>query len=190
LAGADEHDPARVLNLPNVITLARLCAVPATVWLMLNHKLDTAFIVFLLAGLSDAVDGWLARKLGQQSALGAMMDPVADKALLVSVYILLAVLGWLPDWLAILVVFRDVTIIGGLLLMWQLGLQPPITPLLISKLNSAAQLILAATALFTAGFGVAAGPLLAALIWLAAATTLASGTAYVVGAARLLAGRP
>lgn len=176
---------AGLFTLPNLITLARLCAVPAAVWLILQHRLDLAFLVFVGAGISDAVDGWLARVRNARSALGALLDPVADKALLVSVYVTLAAVGVLPDWLAILVVFRDLLIVGGVLFLWVLGFPARIRPLLVSKANTAAQIGLAALALLLKGFGLAAPTLLETMIWLVAATTFASGAAYVVQAARM-----
>ena len=178
------NPPAILLTLPNLITLARLCAVPAAVWLILQHRLDTAFLVFVGAGISDAVDGWLARVRNARSALGAILDPVADKALLVSVYVTLAAIGVLPDWLAILVVFRDMVIVGGILVLWVLGQPPAIKPLLVSKLNTLLQIALAALALLLAGFGLAADGLLVAMIWAVALSTLASGAAYVTAALR------
>ncbi|MBU8539095.1 CDP-alcohol phosphatidyltransferase family protein [Falsiroseomonas tokyonensis] len=171
-------------TLPNAITFARLCAVPAAIWLMLQHRLDLAFWVFVAAGVSDGLDGWLARRRNSRSALGAMMDPVADKALLVSVYVTLAGLGVLPDWLAILVVFRDLLIVGGVLVLYLLGQPPLIKPLWISKLNTLLQIGLAAFALLMAGYGLGARPVLEAAILLVALTTFASGAAYVVQAAR------
>ena len=190
MATADEHDRERVFTLPNIITFARLFAVPATVWLMLTQRLDLAFIVFLLAGISDGMDGFLARRLGLESELGAFLDPIADKALLSSVMVLLAWLGLLPVWLAVLVVGRDVMIIGGYGLLWLLGLRPPIAPLLISKLNTCAQIALAATALCGAGFGWPAPGVLALLLWLAAGTTFVSGLAYVLGARLMMVAQP
>ncbi len=180
------QDPAPpiLLTLPNIITLARLVAVPGTIWLILQHRLDLAFLLFLAAGLSDALDGWLARVLNARSALGALLDPVADKALLVSVYVTLAAIGVLPDWLAILVVFRDLLIVGGLTLLWMVGNRPPIRPLWVSKLNTLLQITLAALALFIHGFEVPMEMAVTLLIWLVAATTLASGIAYVAQAAR------
>ena len=175
-----------LLTLPNLITLARLASVPATIWLILNHRLDIAFLLFVAAGISDALDGWLARYTNARTAIGALLDPVADKALLVSVYVTLAAMGVLPDWLAILVVFRDVVIVGGLLLLWMLGSRTAIRPLYVSKLNTAMQLVLAGFALFHAGFGVDLPMALLVLVWLTAATTLWSGLAYVVAAARWL----
>ena len=169
-----------LFTLPNVITLARLCAVPGVVWLIIQHRLDLAFLLFVGAGVSDAVDGWLARVRNARSFLGALLDPVADKALLVSVYVTLAVIGVLPDWLAILVVFR------GLLVLAVMGTRPAIRPLLVSKLNTVMQIALAATALLLSGFGLEGGWLQPTLLGLVAGTTIASGAAYVRDAARSL----
>jgi cardiolipin synthase len=158
--------------------------VPATVWLILNGRLDLAFWMFVGAGVSDAADGWLARVRDARSALGAVLDPVADKLLLVCVYVTLAAIGVLPDWLAILVVFRDLVIVGGVLVLWVLGDTPRIRPLMVSKLNTAAQIALAALALLLAGFGLRADWLLSAAVWAVAGTTLASGAAYVAATLR------
>jgi cardiolipin synthase len=187
-APASPEGEAGLFTVPNLITFARICAVPAAVWLMLQHRLDIAFLVFVGAGISDAVDGWLARVWNARSALGALLDPIADKALLVSVYVTLAAINVLPDWLAILVVFRDLLIVGGVVLLWVLGVPARIRPLLVSKANTFAQIALAALALLLAGFALSAPLLLEAMIWLVAATTFASGAAYVVQAARLTAG--
>ena len=173
-----------LVTLPNLITMARLCAVPATVWLILNSRLDLAFWLFVAAGVSDAVDGWVARVRNARSALGAILDPMADKLLLVCVFVTLAAIGVLPDWLAILVVFRDLVIVGGVLVLWVLGQPPRIRPLFVSKANTVAQIALAALALLLAGFGLRADGLLTAVVWLVAGTTFASGAAYVAAALR------
>ncbi|MFC3126618.1 CDP-alcohol phosphatidyltransferase family protein [Pseudoroseomonas globiformis] len=170
--------------LPNAITLARLCAVPATLWLIIHDRLDHAFYLFAAAGLSDALDGWLARRWQVQSPFGAALDPLADKALLICTYIGLAWRGVLPDWLAMLVVFRDVLIMGGVVLLGYLGTVPRMAPLRISKWNTAAQILLAAAALLVAGFALPGDRVLDWLIWAVAATTLLSGLAYVVHALR------
>lgn len=172
-----------LITVPNIITFARLCAVPLAVWLVLQQEIAEAFFLFVAAGLSDAVDGWLARR-GAGSALGALLDPVADKALLVSMYVTLAAVNALPDWLAILVVFRDMLIVGGVVVLAVLGQPVPIRPLLISKANTALQIVLVAVALLLGGFDLAAPLLLTALIWAVAASTMASGAAYVWRAAR------
>lgn len=174
------HD---VLNLPNVITFGRLCAVPLAVWLVIQRETGLAFGLFALAGVSDAVDGWLARRRGG-SALGAMLDPLADKALLVCMFVTLAAIGVLPSWIAILVVFRDLVIVGGITVMWQLAIPVRIKPMLFSKLNTALQLLLVGVVLLLEGFGLQAPWLRTLLIWMVAATTLGSGAAYVWKAAR------
>ena len=176
-------DPATVLTLPNLITFLRLCAVPVAVWLVVRRDLQWAFWMFLLAGMSDALDGFLARR-GARSRLGAVLDPLADKALLTSMYVVLAGIRVLPDWLAILVVFRDVVIVGGVMLMTVLGEPVTFRPLPISKLNTVGQIALVAAALLVAGFRLPFPPGLNWLVWGVAATTLWSGTLYVYTAAR------
>jgi cardiolipin synthase len=171
------------VNLANIITFGRLCAVPLAFWLVLDHRLDDAFLLFVAAGLSDALDGWLARRYGG-NAVGALMDPVADKALLVTMYITLAAVDALPDWLAILVVFRDVLIVGGVIVLAVLGHAVAIRPLYISKLNTVMQIVLIGVSLLQSGFGLSIPGLTLVLIWCVAATTLASGAAYVWNAAR------
>jgi len=172
-----------LLTAPNLITFGRLCAVPLAFWLVLERRLDLAFFLFVLAGLSDAVDGWLARRYGGNS-IGALLDPVADKALLVTMYVTLAVVRELPDWLAILVVFRDLLIVGGVIVMGVLGQPVVIRPLYVSKLNTALQIVLIAATLFLIGFDLMAPVLLTVLIWVVAASTLVSGAAYVWVTAR------
>ncbi len=174
---------ADFLNLPNAITLARLCAVPVAVWLALRDQLVSCFIVFAAAAATDAIDGWLARRRGG-SASGAVLDPLADKALLVSMFVVLAVIGVLPEWLVILAVSRDALIVAGLLAMLLLQRPLRMRPLAVSKLNTALQLLLIALALLLHGFRIEAAPMLDALVWLVAATTLLSGAAYVWKASR------
>jgi cardiolipin synthase (CMP-forming) len=168
-----------LLTLPNVITFARLCAVPLSVWLVLERQFAQAFFLFVAAGASDAVDGWLARRNGGGNSVGAMLDPVADKALLVTMYVTLAVVKVLPDWLAILVVFRDTVIVGGVVVLSLLGQPVLMRPLYISKLNTVLQIVLVAVVLLLSGFGLEAPVVVGVLVWLVAATTLASGAAYV-----------
>lgn len=170
-------------TVPNVITLLRLCAVPVAVWLVVRGQFLAAFWLFAAAGLSDAIDGWLARRLGP-TRLGAVIDPLADKALLVSMYVTLAVVHVLPDWLAILVVFRDVVIVGGVLMLGYMGQPVAIRPLPISKLNTMLQLVLVAAALLMAGLALDWPAVTALLVWTVAASTLVSLGAYVRQLAR------
>ncbi len=173
--------------VPNAITFARLCAVPAAVWLVLRSHTGWAFFVFAAAGISDAIDGALARRLGP-THIGALLDPIADKALLVSMYVTLAAVDLLPDWLAILVVFRDLLIVGGVIAMSVLGHKLHIRPLLISKINTTLQLLLVGLVLLLSGFGLSQPPLVRVLVFLVAASTLLSGAAYVRQAARMTDG--
>jgi cardiolipin synthase len=182
-SSAKSKPAAPLVNLPNIITFGRLCAVPGSFWLVLEHQTGKAFVLFVVAGLSDALDGWLARRYGG-NAIGALMDPVADKALLVTMYVTLAVIGTLPDWLAILVVFRDLLIVGGIAVLAVLGHPVTIRPLYISKLNTLMQILLIAVSLLQSGFGVGIHGLVDVLIWCVMATTLASGAAYVWKTAR------
>ncbi len=175
--GPDDRDA--MITLPNLITLARLFAVPLAVWLILQREMDLAFWLFVAAGISDAVDGFIAKRFDARSQVGAVLDPVADKALLVSVYVTLGATGFLPSWLVILVVFRDVLIVGGVLTLYVLGQEPAIRPLFVSKANTAMQILLAAAVLLNAAYGVPAAGVVAVLLWITAATTFASGAAYV-----------
>lgn len=168
---------AGVVNLPNLISLARLLAVPLAVWLVLRRELLAAFGVFTAAGLSDAVDGWLARRRGP-TQLGAMLDVAADKALLISMYGSLAAIQVLPPWIAVLVVSRDLFVVGGVLVLWQLGQRFAVRPLLIGKASTALQILLVAAALLLAGLGLRGGWPLDALIGLTALATAASAAAY------------
>jgi cardiolipin synthase len=184
-SGAQGTPPGNaLLTLPNVITFARLCAVPLAVWLVLRGSMAGAFYLFVAAGLSDALDGWLARRLGGASTVGALLDPVADKALLITMYVTLAAVKVLPDWLAILVVFRDAVIVGGVVVLALLGRSVAIRPILVSKLSTALQLLLVAVALLLAGFTLSAPIVLTVLIWSVAAATLGSGAVYVWTAVR------
>src|SRR5690606_11391126 len=110
--GDDGHG-VRPVNVPNIISLCWLLCVPVTVFLILNGMMLPAFWLFVAAGVSDAVDGYLAKRLGQTSTLGSYLDPIADKALLVCVYLTLGQAGHLPTWLVIMVVSRDLLIVGG-----------------------------------------------------------------------------
>jgi cardiolipin synthase (CMP-forming) len=182
-APAEPGASASLVNLANIITFFRLCAVPLAFWLVLDHRIDAAFWLFVAAGLSDALDGWLARRYGG-NAVGALMDPVADKALLVTMYITLAAVGELPVWLAILVVFRDILIVGGFVVLAVLGHAVAIHPLYISKLNTVLQIVLIGISLLQGGLGLGLPGLAFVLTWCVVVTTLASGAAYVWNTAR------
>ncbi len=176
------------MSLANLVTLARLLAVPFVIWLILIGDMVSTFAVFVVASLSDAVDGFIAKRFDQRSELGALLDPIADKTLIVSLFITLGIAGHLPNWLVIMVVFRDLLIIGGFLLA--VALEQPINwrPLLVSKLNTALQLILVSVLLARLAFRFDDHGAVAALTYLVAATTILSGAGYIVRWAKGLAG--
>jgi cardiolipin synthase len=168
------------VSLPNLITIGRLLLVPLTVYLLLTGFFAAAFAAFVAAGVSDALDGFIAKRFGLKTELGAHMDPVADKALLVSIYVVLGILGHLPIWLVIAVVSRDFLIVGAVVLAWMLGRPMPMAPLLVSKANTAAQILLAAFVLAEQAFALTLGPLRPILVFGTAGLTIASAYAYVV----------
>jgi cardiolipin synthase (CMP-forming) len=168
------------LNLPNLITIARILLVPVIVWAIGSGEMLFAFLLFLAAGISDAVDGFLAKRFGMTSEFGAYLDPLADKALIVSIYLALGINGQIPKWLVILVVSRDILIVGGIMLSWLMGDPLKIKPLLVSKLNTVAQILFACVVLGSLGFDIKAETAILVLMIVVACTTLLSVAAYVV----------
>ena len=169
-----------VVNLPNMLSWARLAAMPLSVWCILNNQLDTAFIIFVAAGVTDALDGFLARRLDLVSDFGRVIDPVADKALLVATYVALAYSGYLPVWLAVLVVGRDIAIVAAYGVSGLFGVKIRPAPVLMSKFNTACQISLAAGVLFQAGMEIDLWGIIPVLVYLTAATTTISWVQYFV----------
>ena len=166
------------MNIPNSLTLVRIVLVPLVVWLIIDHEMTAAFLLFLLAGFSDAADGYIAKRYGWRSELGAYLDPIADKALLVSIYVTLGLAGHLPVWLVIAVVSRDILIVGAVVLSWILSRPLTMHPLLISKVNTFAQIVLAGLVLAELGLGLGLEPVVKVLIWVTGALTILSAAAY------------
>ncbi|MFN4143447.1 CDP-alcohol phosphatidyltransferase family protein [Aestuariivirga sp.] len=177
-------------NLPNLISLMRLLLVPLTVWLILSEAYSLAFASFVLAGVSDGVDGFLARRYDWRSRLGTYLDPLADKALVVSVFVTLGFLKLIPTWLVIIVVSRDVLIIGAVLLSRLVDNPVRVQPLMVSKVNTAAQICYLVGVLALAAFGgplsllVDVGSIAVALL------TVLSGAAYLMAWLRHVAEAP
>jgi cardiolipin synthase (CMP-forming) len=168
------------MNIPNLITLARLGSVPLVVWLILDGNLVPAFWVFLAAALSDAADGIIAKRFDAETVFGAYLDPIADKALLVSVYVSLGTQGHLESWLVIMVVFRDAVIVGGALLFHTVTSSLIMQPLLISKVNTFVQLVLAGVVLAVDGYRLDDFGAVMVLGTVVAITTAWSGGVYVI----------
>jgi cardiolipin synthase len=167
-------------HLPNALTILRLLLVPPLAILLLGEDYSTALWVAAIAGLTDALDGALARLFGWQSWLGGVLDPLADKLLLVTGYACLWWQGVIPDWLAALVLVRDLVIVAGALAYHRLvqRLQP--APSLLGKLTTFAQLLFLLSCLLALGSRLQLDSVLPALALLTGALTVASGIDYVV----------
>jgi cardiolipin synthase (CMP-forming) len=166
-------------SLPNLISLGRLVLVPAIIAMIAEERWKEACIVFIIAGISDAVDGWIAKTFDLRTELGAYLDPLADKALIVSIYVALAIVAVLPATLVILVVARDMMIIGAFMISLVMRKPVKVKPLMISKLNTAAQISFAAMVLGVKAFGFSAGMWFDVSLYCVAALTLASTAAYI-----------
>ena len=168
------------MTVPNLITVARIFLVPVIVWLIGTEAYAAAFWLFVIAGVSDGVDGFIARHFSSRSDLGAYLDPIADKALLVSIYIALAMANEIPFWLVIAVVSRDVLIVGGVMLSWIMDRPVSMQPLLVSKANTLAQIVLASVVLADLGLSYELTPIRHLMVIVTAFLTLLSAVAYLV----------
>ena len=178
LAALPDMSRTGLSHLPNVITLARVALVPVLILLLKEQDYTAALIVFVIAGLSDALDGYLAKRLNVQSRLGAVLDPAADKLLLVSTYVMLTVLGHIPFWLVLVVAFRDLLIVGGYLLYTSHAGPVKMRPSFVSKLNTFLQITLVTVILAQQAAGLAWLPA-EALIYAVLASTVLSGAHYL-----------
>lgn len=175
------------MNIPNLLTLLRIILVPVIVILLIQGSFCKALIVFIIAGLSDALDGFLARVLNQQTLLGAYLDPIADKALLISSFVTLSILHIIPGWVAVIIISRDVIILLGISVLSILSISVTIRPVFVSKITTALQLITVlmalASRLWPGGFP---GAPLVAIYWLTAFFTIVSGLTYMGKGVKLI----
>lgn len=173
-------------DIPNFISVVRIALVVPVVLCLLEGFYLWALVLFLIAGASDGLDGFLARRFDWTSRLGAILDPIGDKLLMVAVFLVLTSKGYLPWWLVTVVILRDVIIITGAVSYHTLIAQFEMQPLRVSKLNTALQIFLVLAVLYNLAV---IQPLLPALliqglIYAVFITTLVSGAAYVVGWSR------
>lgn len=168
------------LMIPNLITLCRLALVPFVIAMMSKGEFRAAFFGFMLAGLSDAIDGYIARRFDMRTELGAYLDAIADKILLTSIFVTLSITGQIPGWLAIIVVSRDIAIVGGILLAALIGTPMEIKPNRISKLNTVFQILFAGTVLGARAFDLNIENVIDNAEYSVAALTIASTIAYLV----------
>ncbi|PSH68037.1 CDP-alcohol phosphatidyltransferase [Phyllobacterium brassicacearum] len=176
------------MTIPNYITIFRFVLVPFIVMAVLSDYVGAALIGFVIAGVSDGVDGYIARRYDQRSELGAYLDPIADKLLLVSLFIVLGFLEQLPVWLVVIVVSRDIFIVGAVLLGAVIGKPMEMHPLFVSKANTAFQIILVTVALADMAFEFSLPGIRTALAWVVGLLTAASATAYLVAWTKHMAG--
>ena len=168
------------MSIPNLITLGRILLVPVVVWAITAGEMRAAFALFLAAGVTDAVDGFLAKRFKMQTELGAYLDPLADKAMLVSIYVALGIIEAIPRWLVILVVSRDIMIVGAVIVSWLFDKPVAMKPLMVSKLNTVAQVAFAALVLASLGFGFKPMPYDRILMGCVTVLTLSSVALYLV----------
>jgi cardiolipin synthase (CMP-forming) len=166
-------------DLPNLISFLRILLTLPIVWLLFERQFSYALMLFAVAGFSDGLDGFLAKRFHWQSHLGGLLDPLADKALLMSSFLVLGGLGLIPVWLVMLVIFRDLTIVGGALYYHFSVEEMDAQPSLISKFNTLLQIVLVLLVVTDAGPYALPTLLLQVLVWATGLTTLVSGALYV-----------
>lgn len=168
-----------VRQLPNLITVLRLALVPPMAWLLAEGRFLEALWVFLAMGFSDGLDGFLAKRFGWRTPLGAYLDPVADKVMLMTAFLTLGVLELLPWWLVAAVILRDLVIIGGAVAYYLVVHRLEMAPSYLSKLNTATQIALVLVVIVAQLIPLPSW-VVPALILVTLLTTLASGVDYVV----------
>ena len=169
----------RTRDIPNIISVLRILLVVPVVLLLAKREFGLALVLFALAGISDGLDGYLAKRNRWDSRLGSILDPLADKALLVSSYLILGWLGEIPVWLVVVVLARDAVIITGALAYHYFIEQYEMDPTVLSKLNTLSQILLVLAVVFSLGLYPLPQTLIVALIYLVTATTVVSGANYV-----------
>jgi len=168
-----------MIYVPNLLTLARIGLVPWLVVLLQQQQFTLSLIVFFVAGVTDALDGFIAKRFDAQTYLGSLLDPLADKGLLVSSYIMLSLIGVIPFWLMVIVVFRDLIIVGGYLLMVLFFGSVKMQPLIVSKINTFTQISYIVLVLGALTIDYNLSMVQTMLNYAVLSTTVVSGLAYV-----------
>jgi len=165
------------MTIPNLITILRVLLVPIFVIYIINDRTLGSLIIFIIASVSDALDGFIARVFHKKSDLGAYLDPLADKILLVSAYITLAILKMIPPWLAVLIISRDVIILLGVLVLYLNRHPLKVHPSLLSKSTTCLQIATILMILSNSYLNIE--PIKIYAFWLTAGFTIASGLQYI-----------
>ncbi|MCX5848283.1 MAG: CDP-diacylglycerol--glycerol-3-phosphate 3-phosphatidyltransferase [Deltaproteobacteria bacterium] len=176
------------MNIPNFITFLRIILVPVIVIFLIQGFYAKALIIFVIAGLTDALDGALARLLNKQTELGSFLDPLADKILLSTSFISLAIFGLIPGWLTVIVISRDFIILLGILILSMMSVTYEIKPVFVSKVTTALQIatVFFALLLKTVTYDIISYDWIITLSWLTALFTIISGLIYIIKGIKLL----
>jgi len=170
------------VNIPNLLTILRIVFVPVIVILLIQGQYGKGLVCLAVAGITDGLDGFLARRWNQKTAIGAFLDPIADKTLVISVFATLGVIGLVPAWLSVVVISRDCMILGGILVLMLLSIPLEVKPSAVSKMTTFLQLVTLVTALLVKVNGAGKPPVqetFTVLLWLTAAFTVVSGVDYL-----------
>jgi cardiolipin synthase len=168
-----------ITTIPNLITLFRIATVPVLILMLYEHQYSWALLVFFISGASDGLDGFIAKHYNMESKLGAILDPLADKALIFSSYLMLMLLGDIPFWLFLTVIFRDVLILVGSLIYVALNGQVKMNPSYASKINTFMQILLVVAILAQRSFGLDFPAATMYLFYTTFVTTIISGVHYL-----------
>ncbi len=166
-------------DLPNLISVLRLVLVAPVVYLLWSGEFGWALLLFAVAGASDGLDGFLAKRYGWTTRLGGILDPLADKALLISCFLVLAWQGLVPAWLVLAIILRDLVIVTGAVVYNFRVAAVEAAPILASKLNTVMQILLVVLVVMDAGVLPLPDALIEITIWTCFATVLVSGIQYV-----------
>jgi cardiolipin synthase (CMP-forming) len=170
------------MNLPNFLSLLRIILVPVIVIFLIEGSYAKVLIVFVIAGLTDALDGALARLLNKQTKLGSFLDPLADKILLSTSFIALAIFSLIPSWLAVIVISRDFLILLGIAILSMMSVTYEIKPIFVSKVTTTLQIatVFFALLLKTVTYDIISYNWIIVLSWLTASFTIISGLIYII----------
>jgi len=175
------------MNIPNMLTLIRITLVPIFVILMMEGLFSYALAVFVVAGITDALDGFLARVLGQQTVLGSYLDPLADKALIITSFVILSTLNIIPSWLAVVVISRDCVILLGVSVLFLMSVSFEIRPTYVSKATTVLQLVTVFVVLLSKCLpGYDYHLMIVSLFWTTAFFTTVSGFYYIFKGIRFI----
>jgi len=175
------------MNIPNFLSLLRIIMVPFVVIFLIEDSYGKALFAFTLAGLTDALDGTLARLLNRQTVLGAYLDPIADKLLLTASFVTLSILGIIPSWITVIVISRDLIILLGIAILSIISVPYVIKPAFAGKMTTVLQISLIFLALFFKAASYNVGyEWIKILGWLTAIFTVASGLVYIVKGIKLI----